>query len=237
MKKITNFIKKHYLIFTITIVIILVIIAIIIILSIIYKHNKIIVKNENINLYQYYGNNKQLFNSTIAYENDKIVSIDNNIYENSLIYYEDDLHLIIPKTSMVIFYYQNNLTYRLNKYSEYLKDSSSNIIISEGNKIISNNFFIYDGDDLYILPDESTLNINDENINLSSGSYIIANKDNLIYYDYANDEIVISDNIQKASLKLKNITIDLLKDVTIYNSEVLLLEKNNNIDVYVKEMD
>ena len=233
MKKIIDFIKKHYLIFTIMIVIILMLIALIIIFNIIYKKNKIIVKNENINLYQYYGNNKQLFTTKVSYENNKIVSIDNNIYENSLIYYENNLHLIIPKTSMIVFYYQDNLTYRLNKYSEYLKDNGSNIIISEGSKIISNDFFIYDGDDLYILPDASILNINNNVINLTSGSYIIANQDNVIYYDYENDSIMTIDNIEKAQLNLKNITIDLLKDVTVYNNKVLLLDINsNNTEVY-----
>ena len=41
------------------------------------------------------------------------------------------------------------------------------------------------------------------------------------------------DNIEKAQLNLKNITIDLLKDVTVYNNKVLLLDINsNNTEVY-----
>ena len=239
MEKVIKYIKKNYILFTIIGAILLVVIAsLIITLLIKNSKNKIVVKSENIEIYEYVDMQKKSSLAKVSLENNKIVEIkpeDFNIYQNGLIYVNEENRVIVPKNSMIVFYYQDNLTYKLSKYSELIQNNNSKIIISEGKKIISDNFFIYDGEDTYIIPDLSNLIINGEELILGANSFVIASPDSIIYYDYDNDIINKVNDIKSASIKVNNIVIDLLKDVTVYNNKVVLLDNDVNKMAVYKE--
>ena len=201
--------------------------------------NKIVVSSNEAVLYEYVDIKRNDFTGNISLENDKIVKITSDEfkpYEGSIIYYAESERLIIPKTSAIVFYYRDNLTFKLNKYSEVYFDNNSTVVVSEGKKIASGNFFIYDGEDTYIIPINSTLKVNGNEISLSAGSYIIASPDNLIYYDYVLNTINKVEGINNASLKIGNAQIDLLKDVTVYNNKVVLIEQTiDDMGIYKED--
>jgi len=229
--KITNWIKANYISSMIVLAIVLVVIASIIIVGLIGpKKNKIVLNVDNSLMYQYFSTNKIEFEAKISEENKKIVNIDSDthdIYEVTPIYYKDEIGMIIPKNSAIVFYYRDNLIYQLPKYSKLTNVDDANIINSNSKTESASNFFIYDGEDLYIIPNDCTIKVNNQEITLSGYSYIIADINGVTYYNYELDEvIVIDEQIKSASLIINDVGIDLLKDVTVINSKVRLLPSN-----------
>lgn len=240
INKVKNFVKKNYIACTVIVAILLVIIASVIIINLIQMNrNKIDVSSKTESLYQYFDKSKKKFEAKLSYENDKLVNIKSNdylVYENSPIYLEDSIGIIIPKQSSIVFYYRQNLSYRLPKYSTLTLSSSSTHINSNGNKTVETDFFIYDGLDTYVLPVASQLKVNGTEISLSSYSYVIANSNYVTYYDYEKDIVQTIENINSASLIINDLTIDLIKDVTVINSKVSLLDTQiSKMDIYLED--
>ncbi len=229
MKKIVDMIKKNYIAFTIFIVILLVIIASIITISIIsHNRHKIVTEKGKASLYQYIGKMKNSFEADITYEDDKITKIVSPKYSivNSVLYYQDKDEVIIPFDSEIVFYYRDNLTYQLPKYSTFAINNSVQKIKVQGVDYSTDSFIIYDGQDYYFLPDKSTLTLDGEEIELSPLSYVDANRTTFIYYDYAKDKVVVKENIKVANLKINDADIDLFGDVVVYNKKSLLLDSD-----------
>ena len=241
IKKAKEFVKKNYIACTVASAIILIIIASIIIVSLINMNkNKIEVTSRDLMLYQYFDKEKTQFNATLSYENDKLVNIKSDdylIYENSPIYLQNETSIIVPKESSIVFYYRQNLSYRLPKYSFMILEESSSVVNSNGKEKVDTDFFIYDGENTYIFPVASTLKVNDTVVNLSNYSYVIAGVDYVTYYNYDSKTIEkIEGTITKASITINDMTIDLLKDVTVINSKVSLLSSNiKNMDIYLED--
>lgn len=229
MAKIINFIKKNYILCTIFLAIVLVIIGSIIVINIVVDNNKIVTKTKDYHFYEYFENKKTSFKGTLKYENDQVVSIkaeDFNIYEDSFIYYEDKMRVILPKDMSIVFYFRNNLSYKLPKYSEVASEDSTNIIYTGGKKYLNDDFFLYDGEDLYFFISDTNLNINGMVYPLSKYSYVYARGDELLYYNHDADEAVLLKDVQSASVKVKNVGIDLLNDATVENNKISILNDN-----------
>jgi len=239
MKKINEFIRKNYISFMIVIAIILVVIGSLIIINIINSRNKIEVASKNVSVYQYFNENKNDINATLIYEDDILNNIESNdheIYLNAPVYFKDEKKVIIPKQSSIVFYSQDNLTYKLNRFAQVFDDSNSTKITYGKSSNLASSFFIYDGDDLYFFVHPTKVNINDTIINLSSYSYVLANNDTAIYYDYETDKVNVLENVQKFEINLGNTTIDALKDVTVMNNDLRLLKKSiDSLENYIKE--
>lgn len=241
VNKIIKYIKKNYIASTVVAAIILVALGSLIIIGLInMSKNKIELSSENAHLYQYVAEDKKEYDAKLSYENDKMVNIKSDTfkaYEGSPIYDQNSQRIIVPKTSSVIFYLRHNLAYRLPKYSSLTFKEGSSFISSNGKKASDTNFFIYDGEDMYIIPVKSVLKVNKLEIELSAYSYVIANEMNVTYYDYETDTIKIIDGtISQASLFIDEVGIDLLKDVTVINSNVELIVSNvDKLNIYLEE--
>lgn len=240
MQKIINYFKKNYLAVTVILAILLTVLGSVIIINLIKRYqNRIEYSNTTGSFYQYFDTTKSDFEAKLSYENDQIVNIEGkeyNIYENSLIYLQDNTSVIIPKVSSIVFYLQDNATYQLPKYSEVILDSGTDIVKSLGIKGIAANFFIYDGEDTYFFPLNVVLNINNRKIELSPYSYVIATSENIIYYDYESDKLEkYEGNINKATISFNEITIDIEKNAIVKNGRVAML--NKNIKVLKKYME
>ena len=240
IEKIKAFVKKNYVACTVVGSLILVILASIIIVHLIksFQH-KIELSSKKDSYYQYFDVTRNEFYSTLDLEDDKIVKISSktyNVYENSPLYHVEKDEMIIPKNSSIVFYYQENLSYRLPKYSEVILEGASTSVISNGKKKADSGYFIYDGEDLYIIPSNSILNINGNEVALGAFSYVIANKNYVTYYDYSSKIANKIENIESASLVIKDVAIDLLKDVTVYNDKVTLINTNvNSMEIYLED--
>ena len=229
MKKIVDMIKRNYITFTIFMVIFLVIIASIITISIIsHNRHKIVTENETISLYQYIGKMKNSFEADITYEDKQITKISSSKYSivDSVIYYKDKDEIIIPFDSEIVFYYRDNLTYYLPKYSTLSLNNTLKAINVDGIDYSVDNFIICDGNDYYFLPDESVLTLDGVKITLSPLSFIDANRGTLTYYDHAKDRLVMKENVKVANLKINNVNIDLFGDVIVYNKKSVLIDSD-----------
>ena len=241
MVKAKEFIKRNYIACTVILAIVLVVIASLIIIGLIKMNkNTIEVKNTNENMYQYFDREKKEFSAKLSYEDDILVNVkakDYSIYENSPIYLSKQTGIVMPKESSVVFYYRQNLSYRLPKYSSLTLEDGSSKIKSKENEQKESNFFIYDGLDTYLFPIASTLKVNDTVVNLSKYSYVIANSNYVTYYDYETDSVTkIETVINRAILTINDMSIDLLKDVTVINSKVSLLTTNiSSLDIYLED--
>lgn len=241
MKKIINYIKKNYIVFTAVSAALLICLGSFLVINLIKSYqNRIELTKSSGNYYQYFDVTRYDFESANEYENGKLVKMkakNYNIYDSSLIYVKDEKSIIIPKVSSIVFYNQSNLTYRLPKYSEVTLSHGSDIVKSLGKKIVSNNFFIFDGEDTYFFPSNVVLVIDGKEINLSAYSYVVAGSEVITYYDQSTDKLqMIQNNVKYAYVKVDDVTIEILKDVTIKNDKVLLLyNKVDNLIDYVEE--
>jgi len=240
MKKAEAFVKKNYIECIVAAAIILVIGASLLIIKMMnISRNQMDVSSSNNTLYQYFNNNKKEFTAKLSYENDALVNIkaDNyNVYENSPIYDNLQTQIILPKESSIIFYHRQNLSYRLPKYSSLTLKDGASVVNSKGKEKADSDFFIYDGEDTYLFPMTTTLKINNDAITLSKYSYVIAGSNYITYYDYELDTCMTIENINKAVIVADTLSIDLLKDATVLNSKVgLLNNKVSNLDIYLED--
>lgn len=230
MKKIIKFIKKNYMIISIILGLIIVVISSIIIVKKLNEKNKIKINTNNEKLYQYVIKDKIYYDAIVSYQDDKIIDIKaNNFDEDNLLYYDAFTKIVIPDNMIVIFYNKNNVSYKLPKYSTISKNNDVFIINSNGKDYIKNNFFLYDNIDLYFIPNSSVLKYNDNTINLSEFSYVKVNNNYIMIYNYEEDKFYYYDeNINSATLTINNFVIDLLNDASVLNGNIGLL--NRNID-------
>lgn len=237
MVKFKNFIKKYYIVFIVLGVIILLLGGSLLVIKLInyYKYH-VDVKTIDTNMYQYVSDKKYSFEAKITTGDDAIIGLKSreyDIYDYSPVYYENEKHLIIPKDCVMIFYLQNNKSYRLPKYSELLIDNDTNIISVGGKKYFDNHFILYDGVDLFIFSDEVTIQYNGKKLELSPYSYVIANSEVMLAYDYAKDEITKVKDIKSIFALYDNLNINLLKKVIVKNDKVSMIYSNmDKLKVY-----
>ena len=241
MRRIIDMIKKNYIAFTVLMVIILVVIASIITISVIsHNRHKIETEKEITKLYQYIGQMKNSFEAELTYEDKKITKISSSKYSivDSIVYYQDKMQTIIPFDSEIVFYYRDNLTYYLPKYT--LLGINKSIKTLNVNRIDYNvdSFIIYDGKDNYFLPDKSTLTLDGEKIELSPLSYISANRATITYYNYGSDKVVVKEGIKVANLRINDADIDLFGDIIVYNKKSILLDSDiKKYPVYIEDKE
>lgn len=229
MKRILDTIKKNYIAFTVAIVILLIVVASIITISIInHNRHKIVTKSDTQFLYQYIGTMKNSFSANITYADNQITQITSSRYNiiDSMLYYDQESKAIIPYESELIFYYRDNLTYSLPKYSTLSVEKTLKTLGVEGNEYNTDSFIIYDGEDTYFVPDESILIVDGKKISLSAMSYIVANRATLTYYDYKEDDLITLEGVIVANLKIDNAYIDLFGDAVVYNKKTILIDQD-----------
>ena len=183
---------------------------------------------------------KHTFVGQITYEDDQITSVLNNKYSivNSPIYFDEYKHVILPFKSEIVYYYRDNLSYQLPKYSELDIENNLKKVICNGLSYGDDSFIIYDGIDTYIIPDNSVLTIDGKKENLSALSYIVANQATLKYYNYGKGEFVTKENVKVANLKVNNVDIDLMNDVVVYNKKSIIIGKSiDNYPIYKEDLN
>ena len=241
INRIVNYIKKNYIASTVVAAIVFVLLGSFIIISLINMNkNKIIVRSENANLYQFFREEKKEFDAKLSYENDKMVNIKSNDYKpysGSPLYDKNSQKIILPSTSSIVFYHRQNLAYRLPKYSTLTFNEGSSFISSNGNIASASGFFIFDGVDTYIMPVASVLKYNNKEIALSAYSYVIANENGITYYNYETDKAtVVETSITRALVIIDDVGIDLLKNATVINNDVQLILSNiDRLSIYLED--
>lgn len=236
---IKKIIKENYkLIIPITLMIVL-FIAFLIYYKVSISNNY--TKDKTIKVYQYFYEKKYEYDLTIS-KNRKDVIVDikpQDIkvnYDSTPIYYQKKDIIIFPKDMSVVMPTLSCAEYLSKGYSYITYENGIyNLTTDRYNKKL-NHYFLYDGADLYFFIEPVKLSVNNEKIELSSLSYVIAKYNNSItYYDKKTDTFKIIETTNDNS-KIENdyYSINISKDSLNYQGTNIILtsaiENLNTID-------
>lgn len=225
---IKNIIKENYkLIIPIALMIVL-FISFLVYYKIMLSNNY--TKDETIEVFQYFYEKKYEYNLKVS-KNRKNVIVDiapQDIkveYDSTPIYNKNSNTVILPKDMSVVM--------PTLSCQEYLSKGYSYITYNKGNYILTtnkynkklNHYFLYDGLDLYFFIEPVTLTINEEKIELSPFSYIIAKHNNSIsYYDKLTDTFkIIETKDDNSIIENKYYSINISKDTLNYQGTNIIL--------------
>ncbi len=191
MEKIKVFIRDNYKIMIPIGLIVVLFIAFLIYYKVSISSNYHIDKEENV--YQYLYDRKYEY-KTIVSKNRKDVIIDFKPVDikinldSSPIYISNRDEVILPQDMSVVMPTLSCAEYLSRGYSYItFKDGIYTLTTDKYQKKL-NHYFLYDGDDLYFFIEKVTLKVNNEIIELSPYSYVIAKYNKyLSYYDKNSD--------------------------------------------------
>lgn len=198
MKKILRFIiTKKNLRWTV----LFALIVVVIIFFTVNRNNDVIVIKKH-KLYQYFDNIKFEYNGRIQI-NKKEEEITKITFEGNTteldsfpLYYEDIDQLIFPK-NMAVIYPLTGKQYKVNYFTTAYLDAEE--VCVKDKKLVKRLFdaIIYDGRDLYIATEDSTVTIGTNVYNVSALSYIEVNtfSQTVKMFDYKNEKYTVVDNV------------------------------------------
>lgn len=236
---IKNIIKDNYKLFIPIVLMIVLFIAFIIYYNISIRNN--ITKDETIKAYQYFYEKKYEYNLVVS-KNRKNVIVDlkpQDIkinYDSTPVYYQDKDIIILPKDMSVVMPTLSCAEYLSKGYSYITYENGTYTLTADKYNKKLNHYFLYDGKDLYFFIEPVTLTINEEKIELSPLSYIIAKYNNSItYYDKKTDTYkMIKTNYNDATIDNDYYSINISKDSLNYQGTNIILtsaiENLNTID-------
>ena len=198
MKKILRFIiTKKNLRWTL----LFALIVIVIIFFTVNRNNDVIVIKKH-RLYQYFDNIKLEYNGRIQInkKSEEItkISFEGNTTEldSFPLYYEDLPQLIFPK-NMAVVYPLTGKQYKINFFTTAYLDADE--VCVKDKRLVKRLFdaIIYDGRDLYITTEDSTVTIGNDVYNVSALSYVEVNtfSQTVKMFDYKNEKYISVDNV------------------------------------------
>lgn len=227
-KKIAKFIKKNY----IWLILLLILLIVAILFAFRGNIDKVVIKDHN--LYQYTDGIKLEYTGEIMIdkETDEItqLSVKDVVMElgTDPIYYEDEMKVLFPKNMAVMFPLHGS-QYKVNYYTTVYRDLDDIYIEDRSLKRTLKDAIIYDGGDIYLVIDKSTVTIGKEKIDVSPLSLVVANTQNKVAYVYnydkeelkefkdLKDEVIISTDSYKVNASL---------DLMYYNEKSRLFIKS-----------
>ena len=227
-KKMTDFFKKNY----IWLILLLILIIVAILFAFRENIDKVIIKDHD--LHQYTDGIRLEYTGEIMIdkETDEItqLSVKDLVMElgSDPIYYEDESKVLFPKNMAVIFPMHGS-QYKVNYYTTVYRDLEDIFIDDRSLNRTVKNAIIYDGGDIYLLVDKSTVTIGEKKIEVSPLSLVVANTQNKVAYVYnyekdefsefldLKDEVIISTDSYKVNASL---------DLMYYNGKSRLFIKS-----------
>lgn len=243
MKSIVEFFKKKYKIL-IPIMVITVLLITIFFLYREYKYDNTRNKEEVL-VYQYFSGVRVEYTSIITYNLKNIIvditpknrKIDSNTVP---IYYMDKSKIIFPVEMSIIFPLRNGSQYKLYKYATYYNQDGVHFIKNNMDLGNYSNFFLYNGKDVFVFPEETVLKINGKEYSkLGPMSYVrVVGGYTLIYYDTTNDKseaIELDSDI--VTVEGSNINVNVSERYFHSFSNKVLLMGPNNLNPVFKTID
>ncbi len=196
------------------------------------------VEFDNYELYQYFAGVKVEYTGKITIKrNNEITSIKNKDEEMDLdiipIYFQKIANQVMFPVNMSVVYLNNKTqAYRINYFtkveSEVINDEESAFVYYQNKKMFLVDSIIYDGDNLYLFPYSTTVEVNGEKYELSPLSYVLVGSDDTIeIYDKKTDKYTIVEEVNTDIMAYcKKYKIDLGKDMILYDNDTRILIKN-----------
>lgn len=216
--------------------IIIILIIILIVISTKSKNNLNKISITNQSMYQYLDNVKVTYDTTLTLENDNNITNmevgeNKTVIDNLPLYYTGEDMVLLPNRMSVIFPL-SNLTQKIVPAFTILDGQSSlyRKLKYRDNTYDLENAFLFDGNDLYLFIEKTTLQIDDKEISLEPLSFVVYNNltGYVTYYNYnmASDMVMVKDKI---SAKTNNYEINLKIDAIKSADDYKLLAKNLDI--------
>lgn len=243
MKNIVNFCKEKYRI------LIPVMVAIVLFVTLFFLYREYQYDNtrtkEEVSVYQYFSGVKVDYKAVITYNlKDAIVGIEaknKKIESNSIpIYYDDISNVIFPVPMSIVFPLRNGSQFKLYKYATYYNEDGVHFIKNNTDLGNYNDFFLYDGKDVFFFPEEVTLKINNKEYKkLGAMSYVsVVGGATLIYYDALTDTSdVVELDYDVVTVEGDNINVNISEKYFLSFSSRVLLSAPNNLNPVFKTID
>ena len=171
------------------------------------------------------------YNAATAIEktNDGILLVDKAYVETPLI---NDNGVLV--TNDMIYNALSNRRVNRVPASAFITMSGDYVTISdmfnEDNKFSAENGFLYDGNKTYILLQETTLTVNDREIELSPMSYVVYDKDGITYFDFKSQKGDFEEFIKKeSSITCSGYEINLDSAIVTFNDVTVLLFSDTKV--------
>ena len=190
------------------------------------------IKNEDV--YIYFGKEKFDYSGNIVLEKDNsITSIKLNNKKISLysepIYYKSKKSIILPVAYSVCFPKSSGRQYKVQYYTEIQNVGEDYYLVNRNlNSMVTNNF-LFDGKDYYIFLSDVLIRFDNQEIPISSMSYVNYQYDtkDLYIYNFSEDKVYYYENVSTDVLATTdNYTINLSSDSILINNKNKLLMKN-----------
>lgn len=189
--------------------------------------------DSEIAVYQYLGNDKKYTYDAIVSKNRKDVIVDFKPVDVKISLDSTPIYINDKKKNTVIFYKDMSVVMPTMSCAEYLAKGYSYITFEKNVYNMTtdryhgklNHYFLYDGKDLYFFIEKVTLKVNNDSVELSPYSYVIARYNNYIsYYDKASDTYKTID-VGNSGITVENEFYKILvdKDIIDYNGENVIL--------------
>ena len=238
-EKIINFIKENYkLIIPISLIVVLFIAALVYYKVSIYDTYK---KDTKDKFYQWFYGKKYEYNGVVSTNRkDEIVDFKTNDYEinfdSTPVYYQNKNIVIFTSNMSVVMPTLNCAEYLAPKYSYITLKKSNKILTTQKYNNKLGHYFLFDGKDLYFFLDEVKLKIDKQEITLSPLSFVIANRNSILYYDKESDTYkTINTTYDKSTVENDYFKLYISKDnIDYYGTNVILtpdLSKLNPINM------
>jgi len=234
-----NIIKENYKLIIPIVLMIVIFIAFLIYYKVMISNNY--TKDETIKAYQYFYGKKYEYDLVISKNRkDIIVGINPKDikvnYDSTPIYYQEKDIIIFPEDMSVVMPTLSCAEYLSKGYSYITYEKGIYNLTTDKYDKRLNHYFLYDGKDLYFFIEPVTLTINNEKIELSSLSYVIAKYNKSItYYDKKTDTFkIIETDDDNSTIENDYYSINISKDSLTYQGTNIILtsaiENLNTID-------
>lgn len=189
------------------------------------------IREEKYDFYYYFIDDKIEFDATISINSqDRIFGLtSNNVSMNSTpVYYSDyEGQVILPANMEIVFPYKRMPMYKLGAYSKIYYKNNALYANSEAGVGRIYDCFLYDGENLYVFLESTTVKIGEQEYSLSPLSFVEVDLNYVRIYDYQYDKYeFIESPSEKVFAYTTEYMIELSEDSFSYNNSYYLLIKN-----------
>lgn len=188
------------------------------------------VKTTQQSYYYYFSTDKIEFNADVTTTaEDVVVSIENEniVLDSSPLYQLESTNIMILPSNMEIVYpYKNDPMYQVGEFSKVEQSNKYVYINSKAGYGRLYDCFLYDGNDLYVFVEDTTVIVDNQNYTLSPLSFVEVTRNYIRIYNKADEQYIYIDNYNgEVKAYTEEYQINLSNDSVTYNKSYYMLIK------------
>lgn len=189
------------------------------------------IADETENFYYYFASTRVDFEADITINSkDRVLNVSNEsiTLTSSPLYYSDsDDQMLLPKNMEIVFPYKVNPMYKLGSFSKIFYRGNYLYINAEIGIGRLYDCFLYDGQDLYVFLENTTIFVGGERYDLNPMSFVEVTQNSVEIYNKKTDtHTYLQIDNQKVNAYTDEYSINLSEDTFTYQTSYYLLIKN-----------